>query len=67
MVRPLGGSFFFEYHLLVLAKVIKPSCLTPILAYMFLMACFSLSVMYNCKVLYRINKALQQKFTGCTF
>ena len=66
MVRPLGGGSF-KYRLLVLAKVIKPSHLTPILAYTFPMAHFGLLVMYNCKVLYRINEALQQKFTGHTF
>jgi hypothetical protein len=58
MVRPLGGGSFFKYRLLVLAKVIKPSRLTPILAYTFPTARLGLLVIYNYEVLYRINKAL---------
>jgi hypothetical protein len=58
MVRPSGGSSFFEYRLLVLAKVTKPSRSTPILAHTFPTARLSLLVMYNCEVLYRINEAL---------
>jgi len=58
IVRPLGRGSFFKYCLLVLVKVVKPSRLTPILAYMFPMACLSLLVIYNREVLYRINKAL---------
>ena len=67
MVKPLGKGFFFKYHLLVSAKVAKPNHSTPILAHTFPKAHLSLSVMYNCKVLYRINEALQQKFTGHIF
>jgi len=59
MVKPLGRGSFFKYRLLMLAKVAKPSRLTPILAYTFPKARLSLLVMYNRKVLYRINKALQ--------
>jgi len=67
MVKPLGGSSFFKYCLLVSAKVTKPNHLTPILAYTFPKARLSLSVIYNRKVFYKINKALQQKFASRTF
>jgi len=67
IVKPLGGGSFFEYCLLVLVKVAKSSRLTPILAYTFPKARLSLSVIYNREVLYKINKALQQKFASHTF
>ena len=58
MVKPLGRGSFFKYRLLILVKVIKLSRLTPILAYIFPKAYFSLLVIYNREILYRINKAL---------
>ena len=67
MVRPLGGGSFFEYCLVVSAKLQKSSHSTIILAHTFPKACFSLLVMYNCEVLLKINEALQQKFAGHTF
>ena len=51
IVKPLGRGSFFKYRLLVLVKVAKPSCLTPILAYIFPKARLSLLVMYNREVL----------------
>jgi len=57
MVKPLGRGSFFKYYLLILAKIAKPSRLTPILAYIFPNAYLSLLVIYNYKVYYRINKA----------
>jgi len=57
-VKPLGRGSFFKYRLLILAKVAKPSYLTPILAYIFPKARLSFLVIYNREILYRINKAL---------
>ena len=67
MVRPLGGGSFFKYRLVVSTKLQKSSRSTVILAHTFPKAHFSLSVMYNREVLFKINKALQQKFASYTF
>ena len=57
LVKPLGRGSFFKYRLLILVKVIKLNRLTSILAYIISKTCFSLLVICNRKVLYKINKA----------
>ena len=59
MVRPLGGGLFFKYCLVISAKLQKSSHLIIILAYTFPKAHFSLLVIYNYEILFKINKALQ--------
>ena len=67
LAKPSRGGSFFEYRLLVTAKIKKLNRLDGFLAYTFPKARLCLLVIYNREVLPKVNRALQQKYAGHTF
>ena len=62
--KPISGSVFFNYHLLLSARLKKGVRTQNIVTHTFTNSCLSLSLAYSGDILPIINEAIEQQLPG---